>query len=116
MMADEEMESPVAQAFLQDLQALVTEAVRYSCGDSYEGLVEDYPVSFCNTWRSSGDFQCFIAAAIFNQTIGKQNKLIAASASAATQQLEGEFKQEEKGKQIVCQQYNIFKLYQNIFS
>lgn len=69
-----EVQVPHTHELLPAFQEFLREAIQLSCGD-YDGIIDDYPVAFGNSWKSNGDFQCFVAAAIFSKTIGMQNKL-----------------------------------------
>lgn len=73
---------PHTHEMLPALQEFMRQAILYSCGETVSSLIDDYPVSFGNTWRCNGDFQCFVAAAIFSRTIGMQNKEKAAAEAA----------------------------------
>lgn len=73
-------EVPSTHEHLPAFQAFLREAIRYSCGDTLTTLIDDYPVTYGNSWKSNGDFQCFVASAIFSRTIGLQNKLLAEQA------------------------------------
>jgi hypothetical protein len=71
-------EAPPTHEVLPVLQEFLREAIQLSCGDTVDTIIDDYPVAYGNAWKSNGDFQCFVAAAIFSRTIGMQNKFLAA--------------------------------------
>ena len=68
---------PPTHELLSAFQEFLREAIQLSCGDN-ANIIDDYPVAYGNAWKSNGDFQCFVAAAIFSKTIGLQNKVQAA--------------------------------------
>eukprot|EP00603_Paraphysomonas_imperforata_P013980 CAMPEP_0114478296 /NCGR_PEP_ID=MMETSP0104-20121206/15903_1 /TAXON_ID=37642 ORGANISM="Paraphysomonas imperforata, Strain PA2" /NCGR_SAMPLE_ID=MMETSP0104 /ASSEMBLY_ACC=CAM_ASM_000202 /LENGTH=179 /DNA_ID=CAMNT_0001653465 /DNA_START=21 /DNA_END=556 /DNA_ORIENTATION=+ len=70
--------APLTCELLPAIQNFLREAIQYSCGESVAPIIDDYPVTFGNTWKTNGDFQCFVAAAIFSRTIGLKNKALAA--------------------------------------
>lgn len=76
------MTIPPTHDMLPVIQEFIREAIRYSCGNDMASFIDDYPVTYGNTWKTNGDFQCFVAAAIFSRTIGMQNKALAAQRSA----------------------------------
>ena len=72
-------DTPPSYSLLPRVQELFREAIPLSCGEDVCYMIDDYPVTIANSWKSNGDFQCFVAAAIFSRTIGMQNKLIAST-------------------------------------
>lgn len=91
-MTQAEAEAPVSipptHEYLPAFQEFLREAIQLSCGD-IGNMIDDYPVTYGNSWKSNGDFQCFVAAAIYSRNIGMQKKLQASQQSEKEGQQEG---------------------------